>query len=147
VPRLHLLPGLKQQILSSETPALHRSALVARPRLRLPPSLAGTLCPNAVLDDGRRFDEVAAGRFAVVTCDEPDTTQRAEIARRGAVLLTARPGTTLYRWLQRGRARAAVVRPDGTVLRVGRRLRAICAALPDFSGTQSGSGGASSPGP
>ncbi len=133
VPRLHLVPGLKDQILSSQTPALHRSELALRPRLG--PTLAGSPCPNAVLDDGRRFDEVTASRFAVVTCDQPDTTQRAGIARRGAVLLTARPGTPLHRWLQRGRARAAIIRPDGTVLRAGRRLRAVCAALPDFSGT------------
>jgi 3-(3-hydroxy-phenyl)propionate hydroxylase len=132
-PRLHLLPGLKEQVLSSQTPALHRSDLVVRPRLH--PTLAGTLCPNAVLEDGRRFDDVTAGRFTVVTCDQPDTTHRAEIARRGAVLLTARPGTTLYHWLRRGRAHAAIVRPDATVLRAGRDLQAMCAALPDFSGT------------
>ncbi|MCI2417463.1 bifunctional 3-(3-hydroxy-phenyl)propionate/3-hydroxycinnamic acid hydroxylase [Saccharopolyspora sp. K220] len=132
-PRLHLLPGLKDQILNSETPALHRSELVARPRFGR--ALDGTLCPNAVLEDGRRFDDVAASRFAVVTCDQPEETQRAEITRRGAVLLVARSGTTLHRWLRGGRARAAIVRPDGTVLRTGRELQAVCTALPDFSGT------------
>ncbi|MGH3737550.1 MAG: bifunctional 3-(3-hydroxy-phenyl)propionate/3-hydroxycinnamic acid hydroxylase, partial [Micromonosporaceae bacterium] len=114
VPRLHLVPGLRERILSSETPALHRSDLVVRPRLRR--GLAGTLCPNAVLDDGRRYDQVAAGRFAVVTAVAPTAPERARIARRGAVLLLARSGTELHCWLRRGHAYAALVRPDGTVL-------------------------------
>ncbi|TVT46887.1 bifunctional 3-(3-hydroxy-phenyl)propionate/3-hydroxycinnamic acid hydroxylase, partial [Amycolatopsis rhizosphaerae] len=64
-PRLALVPGISGHVLNSETPALHRSSLVQRPlRGR---SLAGRLCPNAVLDDGRRFDEAAAGRFVLVT--------------------------------------------------------------------------------
>ncbi len=102
-----------------------------RPRLRR--SLAGRLCPNAVLEDGRRFDEVAAGRFAVVTTAAASPDQRAEVARRGGLLVPARPGTDLQRWLRRGHATAAVVRPDGTVLRAGRNLAALCAALPQFT--------------
>jgi 3-(3-hydroxy-phenyl)propionate hydroxylase len=128
-PRVHLLPGLKDQILSSQTPALHRSDLVIRPRLRR--TLAGSLCPNAVLDDGRRFDDLVAGRFAVVTSAEPSAAQRAQVHQRGGILLTTRPGTELHRWLQHGRAHAAIVRPDGTVLRAG-DLPALCAALPSF---------------
>ena len=111
-PRLHLLPGLSDQILSAETPALRRSSLVLRPRRRR--GLAGQLCPNATLADGRRFDEVAGGRFAVVTRAAPTAAVRAEAERHAAVLVTAGPGD-LGHWL--GRATAAVVRPDGTVLR------------------------------
>jgi 3-(3-hydroxy-phenyl)propionate hydroxylase len=129
-PRLHLVPGLRARILSSQTPALRRSALVERPALRR--GLAGTLCPNAILDDGRRYDDIAAGSFAVITAAEPTEAQRAHIKQRGAVLLTARPGTELHRWLRRGHARAAVVRPDGTVLRSGRDLATLCATLPAF---------------
>ena len=51
-------------------------------------SLAGRLCPNAPLGDGRRFDDAAAGRFALVTTDEPDTAQRAEVEQRGGVVVT-----------------------------------------------------------
>ncbi len=83
-PRLHLVPGLRRQVLDSETPALHRSALVVRPRLRR--TLAGTQCPNAVLDGSRRFDDVAAGRFAIVTSTDPSAAQRAAINGHGAVL-------------------------------------------------------------
>ena len=89
-PRLHLVPGVRDHILNSETPALHRSGLVQRPPRRR--SLAGRLCPNAPLGDGRRFDDAAAGRFALVTTDEPDTTQRAEVERRGGVVVTGHSG-------------------------------------------------------
>ncbi|GDY28490.1 bifunctional 3-(3-hydroxy-phenyl)propionate/3-hydroxycinnamic acid hydroxylase MhpA [Gandjariella thermophila] len=129
-PRLHLLPGLRRRALDSETPALRRSALVMRPRLRR--GLAGRLCPNAVLDGQRRFDDVAAGRFAIVTAVAASAAQRADIERRGAALVTAEPGSDLHRWLRRGRAHAAVVRPDGAVLRAGRNLPELCAALPRF---------------
>jgi 3-(3-hydroxy-phenyl)propionate hydroxylase len=82
MPRLHLVPGLRDRVLSSETPALHRSALVRRPLLRR--GLAGTLCPGLFPD-----------RMTVVTAQShPD----------------------LADWLRAGRARAAVIRPDGVVL-------------------------------
>ncbi|MCP3785039.1 bifunctional 3-(3-hydroxy-phenyl)propionate/3-hydroxycinnamic acid hydroxylase [Micromonospora sp. A3M-1-15] len=119
-PRLHLVPGLTDLATDSRTPPLHRSDLVVRPRLRR--GLAGGLCPNAIVDGNRRLDDVAAGRFAIVTSLEPTAALRADIERRGAVLITARPGSELHRWLRAGAARAAVVRPDGTVLRADRRL-------------------------
>jgi len=130
-PRMHLLPGVRDHILNSETPTLHRSGLVQRaPRRR---SLAGRLCPNAPLGDGRRFDDAAAGRFALVTTEEPDTTQRAEVEQRGGVVVTAGDGFVLHQWLRNGHARAAVVRPDGTVLRAGRDLSRLCSAVPPFT--------------
>ncbi|HEY2488715.1 MAG TPA: bifunctional 3-(3-hydroxy-phenyl)propionate/3-hydroxycinnamic acid hydroxylase [Streptosporangiaceae bacterium] len=128
VPRLRLLPGFKDQILSSQTPALRRSELVLRPRLR--GGLAGSLCPNAELDDGRRLDEVTAGRFAIITTVRPPDALAAAIQRGGGVVLTAGQDSELHRWLRGQRAIAAVVRPDGTVLRAGRDLAAVCAALP-----------------
>jgi 3-(3-hydroxy-phenyl)propionate hydroxylase len=130
-PRMHLLPGVRDHILNSETPTLHRSGLVQRPPRRR--SLAGRLCPNARLGDGRRFDDVAAGRFALVTTEEPDTTQRAEVEQRGGVVVTAGDGFVLHQWLRNGHARAAVVRPDGTVLRAGRDLSRLCSAVPPFT--------------
>ncbi|WP_432958163.1 bifunctional 3-(3-hydroxy-phenyl)propionate/3-hydroxycinnamic acid hydroxylase [Micromonospora haikouensis] len=127
-PRLHLVPGLQRLATDSETPALRRSALVLRPRLGR--GVAGGLCPNAVLDGDLRFDDVAAGRFAVVTSVEPSAGHRAELTRRGAVVVAAPPGSELHRWLAGGRARAAVVRPDGAVLAAGRRLASLRRALP-----------------
>ena len=129
-PGLRRLPGLSRQILNSETPPLHRTDLVVRPRVRR--TLAGRLCPNALLDDDRRFDDVAAGRFAVVTSVPPSPAQRAAIEGRGGLVLTALAGTHLYRWLRGGGAKAALVRPDGTVLRAERDLSILCVALPGF---------------
>jgi 3-(3-hydroxy-phenyl)propionate hydroxylase len=108
-----------------------RSDLAPRPPLRR--TLAGRLCPNARLDDGRRFDDVAAGRFAVVTSTDPSAAQRAHVDQRGGVLVVTRPGSELDRWLRRGQSTAAIVRPDATVLRTGRDLSTLCAALPAFT--------------
>ena len=55
---------------------------------------------------------------------------RAAAEARGAVVVTVPASSALARWLRRGWARAAVVRPDGTVARAGRDLRALAAALP-----------------
>jgi 3-(3-hydroxy-phenyl)propionate hydroxylase len=105
---------------------------VIRPRLRR--TLAGRLCPNAVLGDGRRFDDVAAGRFALVTTARPTAAQRLDVERRGVVVVHAAAGTDLHRWLRRGRAAAAVVRPDGTVLRAARDAAALRTVLPRSAG-------------
>jgi 3-(3-hydroxy-phenyl)propionate hydroxylase len=129
-PTLRRVPSLSRQILSSATPPLRRTDLVVRPRVRR--TLAGGLCPNALLDDGRRLDDVAAGRFAVVTSVPPSPAQHAAIESRGGLILTARAGTDLHRWLRRGGATAALVRPDGTVLRAERHLSTVCAAMPAF---------------
>ncbi|MEJ2852455.1 MULTISPECIES: bifunctional 3-(3-hydroxy-phenyl)propionate/3-hydroxycinnamic acid hydroxylase MhpA [unclassified Saccharothrix] len=128
-PRLALLPGFSGHVLDSETPPLRLSGALPRPGR----SLVGRLCPNAVLGDGRRLDEVAAGRFAVVTTDRPSAADRAAVERRGAVLVVAHPSGELERWLRAGRGpRSAVVRPDGTVLDVDRTLARLCRGLPRF---------------
>ncbi|WP_106400659.1 bifunctional 3-(3-hydroxy-phenyl)propionate/3-hydroxycinnamic acid hydroxylase MhpA [Actinocorallia populi] len=130
-PRLHRLPGLSARVLDSRTPALSRTSLVVRSPLGR--GLPGTLCPNAVLPDGRRFDDAALGRFAIVTGVEPSAAQRAEVERRRGLVVIAEPGDELHRWLRRGRTTAALVRPDGTVLRTARTPAPLCAALPDLS--------------
>ena len=126
-PRLHQLPGIKQHVLDSRTPPLRRTALVSRSRLGR--SLAGQLCPNAPIDDDHRIDDLAAGRFALVTVTTPTPAQQREIERRGAVVIAAAPGSDLHRWLRRGRARAALVRPDGTVQRTGRAITPLINGL------------------
>jgi 3-(3-hydroxy-phenyl)propionate hydroxylase len=129
-PRLHLLPRVASLVLSGETPALHRSGLVIRARLRR--GLAGRLCPNALLEDGRRLDDVVAGRFALVTSACLTAGLTALVTRRGGALVTAAPGSAVHGWLGHGRAVGAVVRPDGTVLRAGRDLTELCHAIPAF---------------
>lgn len=131
VPRLHLIPGIKEKIVDSTTPALHASALVQKsPGWR---GLAGRLCPNATLADGERFDEVVGGRFAVVTCAQLNSSQHDELTRRGAAVVTPQSGAELALWLRAGRARAAVVRPDRTVMCAGRDVDEIVRRVPVFA--------------
>jgi hypothetical protein len=59
-------------------------------------------------------DPDLARRFTRI---EPAAAQRADVKDRGAVLLVARHGSELDTWLRLGRA--AIIRPDGTVLRAG----------------------------
>jgi 3-(3-hydroxy-phenyl)propionate hydroxylase len=128
LPWLHRVPGLSGKILDSRTPALHRSALVLTPRW--PRGLAGTLCPNPVVAGDARLDAELGIGFAVVTSVVPGPVERALIAQRGAALYIAAPGTELAEWLWHGRATAAVVRPDRTVMAAGRNIGVLCDALP-----------------
>lgn len=125
LPRLRLIPGLRDKVVDSRTPALRASALVckSRPGGRL----AGTLCPNPLLPNGQRLDAVIGAGFALITTSEPGAGDRALLERRGVVVVAAQPGGALEAWLRGGHATAALVRPDRTVMRAGRDLAAICA--------------------
>ncbi len=116
------------------TPPLRRSDLVIKSRNRH--ELGGRLCPNPLLPQNVRLDEVIANRFALITSASLSEGQRGELQRRGAVVVSAAPGSELARWLRHGRAAAAIVRPDGTVMQAGRDVRAICDAVPSFAGIQ-----------
>jgi 3-(3-hydroxy-phenyl)propionate hydroxylase len=129
-PRLRYIPGIRSKILDSETPALSRTGLVRRSRLARSP--AGRLAPNAVISDGRRFDQVVGHRFAVISAQTLTGPQRILLANRGAVAVEAPAGSPLHGWLTRNREAAALVRPDRTVMLAGRDVSAICAALPTF---------------
>ena len=128
VPRMHLLPGLRERVMDSRTPPLHRSALVHR-SLR-PHELAGTLCPNAVLPDGRRLDDQLGIGFTVVMDRPPSPPERTLVEERGVAVHVADPGGELADWLRRGRAQVALVRPDRTVAGAGRDIQAVCDTLP-----------------
>jgi 3-(3-hydroxy-phenyl)propionate hydroxylase len=129
-PRLHRVPGIRDKVLDSATPALHRGRFVLRRRWR--PSLPGSLCPNLPVDGERRFDDVAGGRFALVACAPVVEQDRREARARGAVVVDVRPGEPLHEWLTRGRARAAIVRPDGTVLVASKWSSEAVAHLPSL---------------
>lgn len=131
LPRLHLLPGLRNKVTDSQTPPL-RSSTMVRPTLRTR-GVVGRLCPNAVLDDGRRLDDQLGCGFGVVTATALTPTQQRIVAARGARAVYAASGTELARWLARYRVRAAVLRPDGIVMAAGRDVTALCEALPTFS--------------
>ena len=127
-PRLHLIPGLRDRILDSQTPPLRRSELVHRPWLRR--SLAGRLCPNALLGESHRLDDVAEGGFLVVTTAAPTEEQRQRLLERGTRVLEVDAASELGTWLAEGHAVAALVRPDRTVMRASRDFAALTAATP-----------------
>ena len=129
-PRLHWVPRLRDRLLDGETPPLRRSALVHGRRLRRP--LNGRLCPNAVLTDGTRYDDVTRGGFVLVTGVALSPQLQAVVAALGTELLEVEPGSPLYRWLADGKAAAALVRPDFTVQASGRDVARLCEAAPRF---------------
>jgi 3-(3-hydroxy-phenyl)propionate hydroxylase len=130
------LPGTRTSAADGVAPGLRRSALVVKSRT--PGGLAGTLCPNPVLGDGLRFDEVVGNRFALISSSPLSDAQRNQLRSRGAAVVPAAPGSELDRWLRKGRANTALVRPDRAVMQAGRSLEAICRAMPSFSAVHRG---------
>jgi 3-(3-hydroxy-phenyl)propionate hydroxylase len=129
VPRLGLLPGFREKVVDSTTPALHRSALVqARRGPRR--TIVGGLCPNSPLPNGSRLDDVLGAGFGLVSSVPLTAAQRRSLTDRGAEVVIAEPGTELALWLQRGRASAAIVRPDFTVLAAGRDVAGLAERVP-----------------
>ncbi len=122
LPRLRCVPGLRDRVVDSTTPALRSSALVAKSRRRR--QLAGTLCPNPALPSGQRLDGLLGNAFALITTEPLDGADRALLERRGVVLV-AESGGELQKWLRRGHATAAIVRPDRTVMCAGRNTAAL----------------------
>jgi 2-polyprenyl-6-methoxyphenol hydroxylase-like FAD-dependent oxidoreductase len=118
LPRLRLIPGLRDKVLDSTTPALRGSALVCRSRRA--GRLAGTLCPNPRLSRDQRLDDVLGTGFALITTGNVSDADKALLEQRGVIVVIAERGTDLAKWLLRGRATAAFVRPDRTVMRAGR---------------------------
>ncbi|OBI89139.1 bifunctional 3-(3-hydroxy-phenyl)propionate/3-hydroxycinnamic acid hydroxylase [Mycobacterium asiaticum] len=124
LPRLRFIPGLREKVVDSTTPALRRSALVHKSLCGGP--LCGALCPNAVVAGHRRFDDVAGGGFALVTRAQPAADQEELLRSHDVTIVRTRPGDELDEWLRRGRAQAALVRPDRTVLRAARDVSGLC---------------------
>lgn len=129
VPLAVRIPSLGSRITEGVTPPLPGSVLVHRAPARR--GLAGSLCPNVTVgEDRRRLDEAAEGAVVVVTVVEPTAGQRAEIERRGARVICPAAGSDLHRWLTRGGALAALVRPDGAVLCAARSLAGVYTRIP-----------------
>jgi 3-(3-hydroxy-phenyl)propionate hydroxylase len=129
-PRLHRVPGVRDRLLDSETPPLSRSALVAGRGHRK--SLNGCLCPNAVVAGGIRYDDITRGGFVLVTGVPLSPPQRSSLTDRGTDVLEVQPGSSLHQWLADGKASAALVRPDFTVMWAGRDVERICGGAPRF---------------
>jgi len=107
LPLLRRFPAVATMVLDSSTPPLRRSALIGRGRL------AGVLCPNPVVAENKRFDDMVGDGFVLVARSTADVTAG------GVRMHRAAPGDELDRWLRRGRAQVALVRPDGTVMASG----------------------------
>jgi 3-(3-hydroxy-phenyl)propionate hydroxylase len=129
-PRVHRVPGLRDRLLDSDTPPLRRSALVAGRGHRT--SLNGRLCPNALLPDGTRYDDATRGGFMLVTVAPLSPPQRTSLTERGAGVVEAQPGSELQSWLTSGKATAALVRPDHTVMRASRDIASLVDSTPRF---------------
>jgi 3-(3-hydroxy-phenyl)propionate hydroxylase len=130
------LPGTGISAADGVAPGLRSSALVIKSRT--PGGLAGTLCPNPVLRDGLRLDQIVGNRFALVASSSLTDEQQDELNSRGAVVVLASPGGELDGWLRKGHACAALVRPDRAVMQAGRNIQAICDATPTFTGIDCG---------
>ncbi|WP_410789603.1 bifunctional 3-(3-hydroxy-phenyl)propionate/3-hydroxycinnamic acid hydroxylase [Kribbella sp. C-35] len=113
-PRLSLVPGLADRVLSSATPRLTRTDLVRRRRWS--GGVVGTLCPNAPVGAEQRLDDHAAGRFALLTTQQLTAFQQAEAEALGVVVLETEPGDRLHHWLTQGRHTSALIRPDSIVM-------------------------------
>jgi 3-(3-hydroxy-phenyl)propionate hydroxylase len=131
------LPGTRTSAADGVAPGLRRSALVIKSRT--PGGLAGTLCPNPVLNEGLRLDEVVGNRFALITSSPLADAQRNQLGSHGAAVVLAAPGSELDGWLRKGRAAAAIVRPDRAVMQAGRSVEALCRAMPAFHGVKGAS--------
>ena len=77
-----------------------------------------------MLADGRRLDDVLGNGFALITTARP-TARAARGTRRARRRLSISPSRDgeLADWLRRGRATAAIVRPDRTVMCAGRDMQ------------------------
>jgi 3-(3-hydroxy-phenyl)propionate hydroxylase len=135
-PRLQSLrlPGTRTSAADGVAPGLRKSDLVIKSRT--PGQLAGTLCPNPVLHDDVRFDQVVGNRFALVTSAPLSTAQQEELRSRGAAIVSVATDSELGRWLNQGRATAAIIRPDAAVMQASRNVQAICEAMPSFPGVE-----------
>lgn len=132
-PRVELLPALGARVSHSETAPL-RGSTWASPSRR--DRLSGRLCPNAVVAGGLRFDDVTEGRFVVVTEANLNANAAKELSSRACDVLHVDEGSELFNWLRRGRAQAALVRPDGTVMKSGTASTVLGTALTSLSPTR-----------
>jgi 3-(3-hydroxy-phenyl)propionate hydroxylase len=130
VTRIQLVPGMRTKIVDSRTPPLHRSAFVQSGHL--PARLAGALCPNPALPDGRRLDSVLGNGFAIITSVSPTAAQRATLDQRSVAVHIVSPTSELGEWLRSGHAVAAILRPDRAVMCAARDLQKLCERVPSL---------------
>lgn len=107
-----------------------RPMAIARTAGRVHRVLPGSLAPNAVVSSsGKRLDDYL-GSFVLIAAGSVAKEIRYEVARRGARVVEVDVQSLLGRWLTDGGARAAVVRPDATVLVAGASASKVYTMIP-----------------
>lgn len=123
VPALNRAPVVRRRFIDSATPPLARSSFVSG---RRGDRLAGQLCPNTV--QGRRVvDDLVGPGWALATSAAPSPSDRLELGTRGCVVVETTGRPELSAWLLAGRATAALVRPDRSVMASGHDVSALVA--------------------
>jgi 3-(3-hydroxy-phenyl)propionate hydroxylase len=79
-----------------------------------------------LLPSGQRLDEVANRSYALITRVPLPAYGESMLRSHNVSLFHAAPDSELDNWLRRARTAAALVRPDGTVMRAGRDVTALC---------------------
>ncbi|MQY29257.1 bifunctional 3-(3-hydroxy-phenyl)propionate/3-hydroxycinnamic acid hydroxylase MhpA [Nocardia aurantia] len=136
VPLLARLPGFAAMVTDSATPPLSPSMFVRPGSAAALPGRssrpAGTLCPNVPIEPGgERLDRLGP-RFLVLTLDSPSAAQGFEITRRGAVVVHVPTDSESGDWLREHNIRAALIRPDRTVMAAGMSVAAVYTHLPSL---------------
>ncbi|MFC5679127.1 bifunctional 3-(3-hydroxy-phenyl)propionate/3-hydroxycinnamic acid hydroxylase [Aeromicrobium endophyticum] len=125
VPLLDVVPVVGQQVTDSTTPPLAGSPWIDATR---GDRLAGHLCPNPVID-GRRLDDVVGTGWALITTRAVAPSAESTLDALDCAVVETAAGDELATWLGRGRATAALVRPDRSVIASGPDVTRLCAAL------------------
>jgi 3-(3-hydroxy-phenyl)propionate hydroxylase len=123
LPLVPRVPGLRALAVDSATPPLVATPWVHR---RRGDRLAGRLCPQVVHGEAVLDAEVGPG-WSFVTAVPLAPSSVEELAARGVVVVEAGVRPELAAWLRLGRTRAALVRPDRTVLASGDDVVALVA--------------------
>lgn len=134
LPLLPRLPYLRGLAVDSATPPLVATPWVHR---RRGDRLAGRLCPQVV--HGRpTLDAEVGPRWALVSAVAPSPSCVAALTERRVAVVETGSRPELDTWLRDGRARAALVRPDRTVLTSGDDVAALVATATALIAPQPG---------
>jgi 3-(3-hydroxy-phenyl)propionate hydroxylase len=124
-PVLPFLPGVRKRVLDSETKPLTANRWVRR---GLTDRLAGTLCPNARIA-GARLDDLNRRGLTLIAAQPVPESMRVRLAEAGGSVIEVARDHDLGKWLHAHRRRAALIRPDWTVLASSRHPDRLLDAL------------------
>ncbi|MDO3297755.1 bifunctional 3-(3-hydroxy-phenyl)propionate/3-hydroxycinnamic acid hydroxylase [Mycobacteroides abscessus subsp. massiliense] len=135
IPRLERISLLRRHIQEGKTPPLRHSTFVVKSTFKTLPNLLrmrrlpGTLMPNLALPSGDRIDTVLGNKFGLITDLPLSLGQQSRLKTRDVVGVVVSAGSEFARWLHRGGTRAALIRPDRTVMQIGHPAQ-LCSLAP-----------------